>query len=81
MTILKLGQASTIIEAAIAEGRKRHFAPLAVTVLDAAGHLIAFQREDGTGFARFNIAYGKASGALGMGFGTRELAERFPKSN
>ncbi len=76
MAILKLAQASTIIDAAIAEGRKKSFAPLAVAVLDAGGHLIAFKREDGAGFVRFDIAYGKAWGALGMGFGTRELAER-----
>ena len=76
MAILKLTQASIIIDAALAEGRKMHFAPLAVAVLDAGGHLIAFKREDGAGFARFDIAYGKAWGALGMGFGTRELAER-----
>lgn len=79
MAILKLAQASAIIDAAIAEGRKRHFAPLAVAVLDPGGHLIAFKREDGAGFARFDIAYGKAWGALGMGFGTRELAERAAK--
>ena len=79
MAILKLAQANAIIEVALAEGRKRDFASLAVAVLDAGGHLIAFQREDGAGFARFNIAYGKAWGALGMGFGTRELAERAAK--
>jgi uncharacterized protein GlcG (DUF336 family) len=78
MAMLKLTQASAIIDAALAEGRKRQFAPLAVTVLDAGGHLVAFKREDGAGFARFHIAYGKAWGALGMGFGTRELAERDP---
>jgi uncharacterized protein GlcG (DUF336 family) len=78
MTIVKLAQANAIIDAALAEGRKRNFAPLAVAVLDAGGHLIAFQREDGAGFARFDIAYGKAWGALGMGFGTRELLERDP---
>lgn len=76
MTILKLTQANEIIDAALAEGRRRQFAPLAVTVLDAGGHLVAFKREDGAGFARFDIAYGKAWGALGMGFGTRELIER-----
>ena len=79
MAILKLAQASTILDAAIAEGRKRSLAPLAVAVLDAGGHLIAFKREDGAGFVRFDIAYGKAWGALGMGFGTRELAERAAK--
>lgn len=74
--MLKLTQASTIIAAALAEGHKRQFAPLAVAVLDAGGHLVAFKREDGAGFARFDIAYGKAWGALGIGFGSRELAER-----
>ena len=76
MATLKRAQANTAIDAAIAEGRRREFAPLAVAVLDAGGHLIAFQREDGAGIVRFDIAYGKAWGALGMGFGTRELTER-----
>jgi uncharacterized protein GlcG (DUF336 family) len=79
MAILTLAQANAIIDAALSEGRKRRFAPLAVAVLDAGGHFIAFKREDGAGFARFDIAYGKAWGALGMGFGTRELAERAAK--
>lgn len=76
MTALKLAEAGVIIDAALAEGRKRRLAPLAVAVLDAGGHLIAFKREDGAGFVRFDIASGKAWGALGMGFGTRELADR-----
>ncbi|HYF65451.1 MAG TPA: heme-binding protein [Herpetosiphonaceae bacterium] len=76
MATLSLEQATTIIDTALAEARERNFARLAVAVVDAGGHLIAFKREDGAGFARFDIAYGKAWGALGMGFGTRELAER-----
>ena len=79
MTIITLTQACTIIDAAIAEGRRSNFAPLAVVVLDTGGHTIAFKREDGASFLRFDIAYGKAWGALGMGFGTRELAERGEK--
>lgn len=80
MATLKMAQARAILDAALAEGRKRNLRPLAVAVLDAGGHLIAFQREDGAGFARVDIAYGKAWGALGMGFGTRELAARAAKS-
>ncbi len=80
MANLKLAQAGAIIDAALAEGRKRRLAPLGVAVLDAGGHLIAFKREDGAGFVRFDIAYGKAWGALGMGFGTRALADRAVKS-
>jgi uncharacterized protein GlcG (DUF336 family) len=76
MTILKLTQASAIIDAAIVQRRERNLFPLAVAVLDAGGHLIAFKREDGASFLRFDIAYGKAWGALGMGFGTRELTKR-----
>jgi uncharacterized protein GlcG (DUF336 family) len=77
--MLKLSQANTLIDAALAEARKRNFARLAVAVLDPGGHVIAFKREDGASFLRFELAYGKAWGALGMGFGTRELAERAAK--
>ena len=77
--MLKLAQAKAIVEAALAEARKRDLAPLTVAVLDAGGHLVAFQREDGSGIVRFDIAYGKAWGSLGMGFGTRELTERAAK--
>lgn len=80
MSVLDLSRASSIVDVALATARERKFAPLAVAVLDAGGHLVAFKREDGAGFARFDIAYGKAWGALGLGFGTRELAERAAKS-
>lgn len=79
MVLLTLSQADTIIDAAIEQGRQRQLAPLAVAVLDVGGHLIAFKRENGAGFLRFDIAYGKAWGALGLGFGTREIAERAAK--
>jgi uncharacterized protein GlcG (DUF336 family) len=81
MARLKLKDAETIIDAALAAGRQQKLAPLAVAVLDAGGHVIAFKREDGAGIVRFDIAYGKAWGSLGMGFGTREItarAEKFP---
>jgi uncharacterized protein GlcG (DUF336 family) len=77
--MLKLAQANSIIDAALAEARKNNFSKLAVAVLDPGGHVIAFKREDGASFLRFELAYGKAWGALGMGFGTRELAERATK--
>ena len=77
--MLKLAQANAVIDAAIAEGRKRNLALLAVAVLDPGGHVIAFKREDGASFLRFELAYGKAWGALAMGFGSRELAERAAK--
>src|SRR5215470_15512793 len=75
-----LAQASTIVDTALKKGRETHCAPLTVAVLDAGGHLVAFKREDRSGILRFDIAHGKAWGALGMGFGSRELAERAAKN-
>ena len=76
MQSLTLAQASTLVDVAIKTGRDRKFQPLSVAVLDAGGHLVAFKREDKSGILRFDIAFGKAWGALGMGFGSRTLAER-----
>jgi uncharacterized protein GlcG (DUF336 family) len=76
---LTLAQASTIVDVALKTGREAKYAALTVAVLDAGGHLIAFKREDNSGILRFDIAFGKAWGALGMGFGSRTLAGRAPK--
>lgn len=76
MQSLTLAQASTIVDVALKTGRDKKFQPLSVAVLDAGGHLVAFKREDKSGILRFDIAFGKAWGALGMGLGSRTLAER-----
>src|SRR6266568_2950699 len=80
MTVVTLAQASTIVDVALKKGRDTNCAPLTVAVLDAGGHLIAFKREDKSGLLRFDIAFGKAWGALGMGFGSRTLAARAAKT-
>ena len=80
MSVVTLSQASTIVDAALKKGRDTNCAPLTVAVLDAGGHLVAFKREDRSGILRFDIAFGKAWGALGMGFGGRTLAGRAPRS-
>ncbi len=79
MQHLSLQLACTIIDAALAKARERKFAPLSVAVLDSGGHLVAFKREDKSGILRYDIAFGKAWGALGMGFGSRNLFERSSK--
>jgi len=73
---LALAVAARIVDAALAIGRKEGLLPLAVAVLDAGGGLIAFQREDGAGVMRFEIARGKAYAALGMGMSTRLIRDR-----
>ncbi len=75
-TTLSLDVANTIVHVALGKGRAMGLQPLTVAVLDAGGHLVAFQRSDNSGILRFDIAFGKAWGALGMGFGSRELFAR-----
>ena len=75
-----LAQATIIVDVALKKGRETNCAPLSVAVLDAGGHLVAFKREDKSGILRHDIAAGKAWGALGMGFGSRELGERAAKN-
>jgi uncharacterized protein GlcG (DUF336 family) len=76
---LTLDQASTIVDVALKKRRETGCAPLTVAVLDAGGHLVAFKREDRSGIMRFDIAFGKAWGALGMGYSSRTLDERAEK--
>jgi uncharacterized protein GlcG (DUF336 family) len=80
MSVISLAQASTIVDVALKKARETNLAPLTVAVLDAGGHLVAFKREDKSGLLRFDIAFGKAWGALGMGFGSRTLASRAAKT-
>ena len=77
---VSLEAASIIVDRALAKGRELNFHPLAVAVLDPRGCLKAYKAEEGTSLMRFDIAFGKAWGALGMGFGNRELARRSAKA-
>jgi uncharacterized protein GlcG (DUF336 family) len=73
--MISLEQARTIVSAARAHGRGHGLKPLTVAVLDAGGHVIAMEREDGSGYGRPQIAQGKAAGALAMGVSSRALGE------
>jgi uncharacterized protein GlcG (DUF336 family) len=79
MESLTLNIASLIVDKSLEKGREQKFAPLTVAVLDAGGHLKALKREDGSSLLRPEIAVGKAWGVLGMGFGSRDLAQRAAK--
>ena len=79
MTGLSLELALRVIDAALARASELACAPLTVVVLDAGGHDLALKRQNGSGILRADIARGKAWGALGMGFSSREIAERAQK--
>ena len=76
MSTLSLAQAILVVDAALEHARHSAFRPMTVAVLDAGGHLVAFQRQDDAGILRPQVAIGKAWGVLGMGVGGRELAKR-----
>jgi uncharacterized protein GlcG (DUF336 family) len=73
---LTLAQANQIISAALAKSREAGYRPMGIAVLDEGGALKAFAREDGASMFRFEIARGKAWGAVGMGVSSRALGDR-----
>ena len=75
-TSLGLDIALRIVSIALAAGRAEKMLPLTVVVIDVSGKTIASQSEDGSGLMRFDIARGKAWGALGMGMSSRLIRDR-----
>lgn len=73
MAKLSLADASVIVDAALAEARRRKLKPMTVVVLDAGGCDVALKREDAASPLRPKIARAKASGAVGMSRGGREI--------
>lgn len=74
--LLTLKQANTICDKALEHARAKNFAKLTIVVLDEAGNLKAAQREDGASMFRYDVALGKAWGAVAMSCSSRKLAER-----
>ncbi len=73
--IINLRKSRTIIRKTLEKGRELALKPLSVVVLDAGGHVLAFEREDGASPGRFAIAHGKAFGAVMLGIGgTAQMA-------
>ena len=75
MDTITLSEANRMISGALAHGAGIEAPALAVVVLDAGGHLIAAQRQDGCTFLRVSIALGKAWGALGLGVSSAQIGE------
>ncbi|MBL4813093.1 MAG: heme-binding protein [Rhodobacteraceae bacterium] len=75
MSKVSIEQARTIIAGTLAKGHEMGLKPLSVVVLDAGGHVQAFEREDGASPGRFTIAHGKAYGAVMLGMpGSAQMA-------
>lgn len=73
---ISLELAGQIVDTALAAASRMGTAPMAVAVLDAGGHLVAFKRQDGVSFLRCDVAQGKAWTALAMGTSSRGSHDR-----
>lgn len=76
MLRLTLSQANAIIDGAFTAAGENDGKPLAVVVLDEAGHIVSAQRQDGASMFRVDVAKGKAWGAVAFGSTSRDLAEK-----
>ena len=75
-TSLSLAHGAAIADEALRLGRVEKLLPLTVVVLDVGGKPIVVKSEDGSGLMRFDVAFGKAWGALGMGISSRLIRDR-----
>jgi uncharacterized protein GlcG (DUF336 family) len=73
---LGIEQARAIVKGAFEKAAAEGCKPLAVAVLDAGARLVAFERQDGASPGRFEIATGKANGAVMLGMGGRAQMAR-----
>jgi uncharacterized protein GlcG (DUF336 family) len=73
---ISLDEANKIISGTFASAKRRKAYALAAIVLDAGGRVKAFQKQDGASLLRFEIAYGKAFGALGLNRSSRQVLQK-----
>ena len=75
MTKISIEKAVKIIDGALKKARELNTKPMGAVVLDDGGHVVAYKREDGATHLRFDIARGKAWGAIALGINSRKFAE------
>lgn len=76
MNKLTLADARAILAGAFDYAAKAGLKPMGVVVVDARGATKAFEAQDGSALKRYEIAHGKAHGAVATGIGSRALFRR-----
>lgn len=76
MAEISLNKARKMIATIFKKGAELELKPLSVIVLDAGGNMKAFERQDGASPGRYEIAMGKAYGAVMLGMGGTAQMER-----
>jgi uncharacterized protein GlcG (DUF336 family) len=79
MSEFGLAQAQTLVERALDVARTRFEKPICVSILDQAGFLLAFARQDGAPLRSIQISEGKAYTAARIGITTEAFFERCKK--
>ncbi|KAA8614040.1 GlcG/HbpS family heme-binding protein [Salipiger aestuarii] len=75
MAGISLSRARQMIRKTFDAGKEARMNPLSAVVLDEGGNIIAFERQDGASPGRFQIAHGKAHGAVMLGMpGSAQMA-------
>jgi uncharacterized protein GlcG (DUF336 family) len=73
--MISLRKARTIVRKTLEKSRELGLKPMSIIVVDAGGHVQAFEREDLAPPGRFAIAQGKAYGSVMLGMaGTAQMA-------
>lgn len=81
MSMITMAQADQIIDAIFERSRELDLKPMSAVVTEPGAVVKAFKKEDGSSMMRFEMALGKAYGALALGRSTglvRERAEARP---
>lgn len=73
---LSLETARRIARFVHGEADRLRLRPLTIVVLDVGGHVVVAERPDASPIGRFEIARGKAYGALALGMNSRAIMER-----
>ena len=73
---LSLDTGRRIARSAHAAADRLRLRPLTIVVLDGGGHVVVAERSDASPIGRFEIARGKAYGALALGMNSRAIMER-----
>lgn len=76
MAELSLSKARSILRSTLKKARELELKPMSVVIVDAGGHVKAFEREDGASPGRFEIAQGKAFGVIMTGLPGSALQAR-----
>lgn len=79
MSVIGLAQAQHLVEQAISLAGSKFGKPICIAIVDPAGFLVAFARQEGAPLRSIAISHGKAYSAARMGVTTQAFFERLQR--